>query len=126
MNLFKDFIQFILRYAGAAVGNLRFYHAFIFRNFDPYVSVFGGEFNRIINQIIKHLLNFPHISIYRNRARKKQQLDRNMLWSTYAFERGGRAFYDILDVETGLIQQKFFCPVCPVSRTFQIRERPLH
>ena len=71
-----------------------------------------AEFNRIVDQIVEHLLDFVFVSKYGQMPGGKNQFDRYLLLCACAFKRGSSGTDHIMNVERFPVQQKFLCVKC--------------
>ena len=94
----------------------------ILDRYEDFLAAFGGfncnnrvriaEFNRIVDQIVEHLLDFVFVSKYGQMPGGKNQFDRYLLLCACAFKRGSSGTDHIMNVERFPVQQKFLCVKC--------------
>ena len=80
-----------------------------FNGFDFDGRVFVAEFDCVVHEIVKHLLDFYHIGIDKHLITGKHKFNCNEFITAGSSKRGCRIFYNLIDVEIGTVQNHSFC-----------------
>ena len=133
VKAFPDFIQFFFWNSHSGILDRNKNLLILFGDLNRDRRVVSAEFDRIINEIVKNLLNLPSVCIHENIACQKQKLNGNPFACAGAFERGGSVLDHLLDIKLCLVQDHFI-PVklvecqkilCQICQTFRLKENDI-